>query len=312
MDERAAGRVLVVDSDESSRRRLELLLIEAGFVVITADSSAKCLEVAQSAAPEVILLDIDLPGVGGLETCRHLKSRRETDDIPVMFMAAGDRDEQTTVEVIEAGASDFVSKTGSRPLLRARLEARVAGYRAQVRLKRVSMIDELTGLASRGCFLDSLRREVSSASRRLEVVCFLLADVDHFGKFNDKYGHAEGDRILQTVADVLRESVRDSDLLGRIGSDEFGVLLGATSPAGAESAAEKIRASVERALTQPTVSIGVSIMDAPVRVARELAAIDHRVEGLVADAHSAMSAAKRGGRNQVSVSWGPSPQMPRK
>lgn len=300
MDDRAAARVLVVDADASSRRRLELRLIETGFVVICCDSSASCLDMAASAAPEVILLDIDLPGVGGIDTCRQLKSRRDTSDIPIMFMAEGERDEATTVEVLEAGASDFVAKFGSKPLLRARLEARVAGHRARLRLRRVSMIDELTGLSSRSYFMESLRREVSSACRRLDALCFLLVDVDHFRKYNDKYGQKEGDRILQDVADILRESVRDSDLIGRIGSDELGVLLSATSVDGAEHAAEKIRAAIEHKLTQPTVSVAVSAMRAPESKPTDHSEIEQRFERLLAEADVAMSAAKRD-RNKVSV-----------
>ena len=188
----------------------------------------------------------------------------------------------------------------SPPILVARVSCQIAISRAYALLSRQAMTDELTGVYSRRYVFESMRRILKLASRSSTCVGCLMADVDHFKKINDTHGHLEGDRILRTVADTITANVRETDLVGRYGGEEFIILLPHTTLVGAITTGEKIRAAIASQCAPVTISIGVAAHcvdggDATI----EDAELEGLVNSLVRDADRGVYAAKAAGRNRV-------------
>jgi len=275
---------------------------EDNFDVRTFAGGEECLAKAADFDPDVILLDINMPGMDGIETCRRLKEMPELQAVPVVFITGQRDDDPTTVEALEAGGNDFMSKDASQPIVIARLNCQITISRTQRQLRRLAMTDELTGLFSRRFLFDSLRRTVKAASRAHpgSVGC-LLADLDHFKTINDVQGHMAGDAVLRSCAEVIRSSTRESDIVGRFGGEEFIAILPDTNLEGSMFVAEKIRAAVEKSCST-TVSIGVSVLE-PVQgeELRRDTVLEESLRMIIHRADTAMYASKRGGRNRVTA-----------
>ena len=296
------GRVLVVDDRMENRELLLQELEEEGFEVRTAASGQQCLEIAETWGPEVILLDINMPGMDGIETCKRLKSRPETSASSVLFVTALRTDDDTAVRALAAGGNDFLPKPYSPPILLARVQCQLEISRAHARLRTMAMIDELTGVFSRRFLFDSLRKAVKGSSRRQSTgVACLVADVDHFKRVNDRLGHIEGDRVLRLVAQTIKDTTRETDVVARFGGEEFVVVLSHTDRSGAIVVAEKIRSAVSARCTPVTISVGVaSLASTPPEEGRE-GLLDRAVEDLLRRADDALLGAKALGRNRVEV-----------
>ena len=300
--ERPRGRVVVVDDDAAQRRLLAMRLEDEGFEVRVFVTGEECLARAADFDPDVILLDINMPGLDGIETCRRLKQLPELHAVPVVFITGQRDDDPTTVEALHAGGNDFMSKDASQPVMLARLSCQITINRAQRQLRKIAMTDELTGLFSRRFLFDSLRRTVKCATRAKQaVIACLLCDLDHFKAINDKQGHIAGDEVLRRTAEVIRSCTRESDVVGRFGGEEFVVLLPDTDTDGAIVVAEKIRAAVE-ANGATTISIGVALLEpVPGDVLRQEAMLEELVRMILHRADTAMYASKHGGRNRVTL-----------
>jgi diguanylate cyclase (GGDEF)-like protein len=297
------GRVLVVDDHEAQRELLSIELEDHGFDVIDAASGRECLEIIErDPTIDVILLDIEMPGMSGVEVCRKLKSEPDTADIPILFVTGWRDDDPMIVEALSAGGNDFVSKDTATPVLAARLVTQVSIRRSQRRIEEMAMRDALTGLFSRRFFFDAVRRAIKSETRseRPGLGC-LMVDIDHFKRLNDTKGHLAGDEALKAVASLLQSGVRETDIIARFGGEEFVALLPHTGREGAEQVGEKLRASVERD-TECTVSVGVAWQE---RVTPEglgsAPQIDELVQRLIARADQSLYRAKETGRNRVCV-----------
>ncbi len=297
---RSRGRVLIVDDDDVSRDRLVSQLEEDGFEVITAADGHACLEIASAEQPDVVMLDIHMPAMDGIETCRKLKHSMETAGIPVLFVTDVQEDDALVSEALQAGGNDFLWKGASRTILDARLRSQVAIARSQAKLRMLAMTDELTGVFSRRYLYQSLRRAVKSSTRRgPSGLGVLLIDVDHFKHINDAHGHIAGDRQLKRIARTIDETTRETDVVARFGGEEFVVVVPDTDEDGVRRVAEKIRAEVERRCPS-TISIGGAYAQ-PSALERAHTADD--VEALVArllrEADAAMQRAKALGRNRA-------------
>ena len=294
------GRVLVVDDVAANRELLRQDLEEEGFEVTAVPSGPACLAAARAHPPEVILLDIQMAGMDGIETCRQLKADPATQHIPVLFVTAARADDATVLAALRAGGNDFLTKPYSPPILVARVTCQIAISRAYALLSRQAMTDELTGVYSRRHVFESMRRVIKLASRSSGCVGCLMADVDHFKAINDTHGHLEGDRILRKVAGTISASVRETDLVGRYGGEEFIVLLPHTDLAGASTAGEKIRAAIASQCAPVTISIGVAaycVLGVDTMI--DDAELEGLVNGLIRDADRGVYAAKAAGRNLV-------------
>jgi diguanylate cyclase (GGDEF)-like protein len=258
-------RILIVDDEHFNLNALHGLLRDEHQVMVATDG-AKGLAAALQTPPDLILLDISMPGMDGFEVCQRLKADPVTASIPVLFItASGDVDHEA--RAFELGASDFIAKPFHSVVVHARVRAHVRLKLQADALARLAFVDGLTGVANRRSLDERLQSEWLRAVRAASPLSALLLDIDFFKLFNDRYGHAAGDGCLRQVASILSGHTRKAgDLLARYGGEEFAVLLPSTPHAGALALAEQLRRSVDEAnmehaassLGHVTVSIGAS------------------------------------------------------
>ncbi|HVO30816.1 MAG TPA: diguanylate cyclase, partial [bacterium] len=303
--EARGGTVLVVDDVEDVRELVKIHLEAKGYSAVTAESGDEGIALARKHQPSCIVLDIEMPGRDGLETCRLLKADAMTRHIPVLFLTGHADDEKLAVLALAAGGNDFVQKPYAPSILLARVNSQVAIHEAQTRLMKAVMTDELTGVFSRRFLYESMRQQLKALHRAgPPSVAVLLVDVDHFKNVNDTLGHLEGDIALRNVAATLRRHVRGSDVVARFGGEEFVVVLPATRIQGAEHVAEKLRGAVEtetRSARAPlTISIGVAAREIETSTDPESDAREQEVmDSLIREADEALYKAKAAGRNRV-------------
>lgn len=296
-------RVLVVDDDPLSRRILEQVLVSAGYEVDTAGDGQEALGKVRGHRPDVVVTDWQMPVMDGLSLCRILKSTDETRFTHVLMLSARGETE-AKVTGLETGADDYLVKPVEPVELQARVKVGLRLQRALLELaakneilEKLALTDPLTGLANRRAFLQALEAEISRVERHGRPASLLFLDLDHFKKVNDTHGHAVGDEVLAAFSQVLRRGSRRGDLAGRIGGEEFAVLLPATGLAPGTLVAERIRRSTEarplgRTAPSPvTVSVGVA--------STEGGATPGEAGDLLRRADEALYRAKSEGRNRV-------------
>jgi len=297
----APANVLVVEDSALIRELVAIYLGGEGMQLRYATCAREGLSSAYEQTPDVILLDIELPDMSGLNVCRELKQDVRTASVPVLFLT-GTEDNVVKATAFELGAIDYVTKPFDKIELRARVRSALRVKRYQDLLTTRAQIDGLTGLWNRAFFDVRLREEIASARRHHRALSIALLDVDHFKKVNDNYGHPFGDYVLQRVAGALVGTLRTGDVACRYGGEELVVILRDTSMADATVAAERmLRVISELPLINRgqslhvTVSIGVTtISDAAVG-----GATPKHAELLIEAADSALYRAKREGRARV-------------
>ena len=267
-----------------------------------ATSGLQGLKLVRQQAPDLILLDVMMPGMDGYQVQQQLQADPTTRDIPVIFVTA-QNDSASETRALAAGAVDFIHKPINPPVVRARvrlqLELRQRVVELQQALQRVEFLsrhDPLTGLPNRAWFRERFGQSLALARRQGNQLALMLLDLDKFKPVNDAHGHAAGDALLQQAAQRMRACVRATDTVGRIGGDEFVLLLqDVESAAAACQVAEKIRHS----LNQPFMVEGRSLsISATIGLALYP---DHGADAgeLARHADIAMYQAKENGRNQV-------------
>ena len=263
------GQILVVD-DEPTNIEILLDIFEDDYDIIAAVDGVQALELAQNERPDLILLDVMMPGMNGYEVCAHLKQEPNTADIPVIFIT-GLGEEQAETQGLDAGAVDYVTKPINPKIVRRRVSNHIELKKARDLLAQLAVTDGLTGLANRRCFdqvIDLEKRRLRRGSGG--CLSLIMLDVDYFKKFNDTYGHVAGDNCLRAVGETIKTTVnRAADLAARYGGEEFACILPATPLAGAIDLAERIRKGVadlniphEASSSAPfvTISLGVAMV----------------------------------------------------
>uniref|UniRef100_UPI0035AE7A31 diguanylate cyclase n=1 Tax=Hylemonella sp. TaxID=2066020 RepID=UPI0035AE7A31 len=235
--------------------------------ILMATSGEQALRISAEQQPDLVLLDIEMPGMNGIETCRQLKGSEITREIPVIFVTASTEPEQET-QGLEVGAVDFIAKPVNPPVLRARVRTHLLLKQQSDLLRGMAYRDGLTGIYNRRYFDEQLEREWARARRARTEIALLLVDVDDFKAYNDHYGHQAGDRCLKEIGAVLKGSVkRSTDIVARYGGEEFICLLPDTSYEQAQALASRLEQAVrERAIPHQTsraapvvtVSIGLA------------------------------------------------------
>jgi diguanylate cyclase (GGDEF)-like protein len=243
-DERS--RLLVVDD-----QRVNILALFQAFQtdhkVQMATSGEQALSMCRSQPPDLVLLDVVMPGMDGFEVCRRLKADEATKDIPVIFVT-GHNDEEAETRGLDAGAVDFISKPINPKIVRARVKTHLTMKRQSDLLRQWVYIDGLTGVCNRRYFDEHLKSEWDRSARLGAPLSVALVDVDLFKRYNDHYGHQAGDECLRRVAAVMKGCLRrPTDMVARYGGEEFGLLLPDTDAAGALHLAGQIRAGLQRA-----------------------------------------------------------------
>ncbi len=285
--------VLIVDDTPANLRVLAEAL-QPEYDVLVARDGPTALDIAhKTPPPDVILLDVMMPGMDGYEVCRRLKADPRTQDIPVIFITAVDS-EQAEERGFSLGAVDYITKPLSLPVVRARVRAQAHLRRRTAMLARLALIDGLTGLANRRRFDEALALEWRRARRNGEPVSLLFVDIDRFKDINDTHGHGTGDDVLRCVARAVRSVAhRPGDLAARYGGDEFIVLLPGTDLAGAQRLAGELHTAV-MAAADSVIAEGFSVS---VGCAELPADRGDAPEDLVRLADAAMFEVKRARRN---------------
>lgn len=201
--------------------------------VLMATSGAKALMLCKEDPPDLVLLDVVMPKMDGHEVCARLKEDEATRNIPVIFVTSHtDADEET--KGLELGAVDFIAKPVNPAVVRARVRTHLTLKAQSDLLRQMVFIDGLTGVANRRCFDERLNTEWRRAARSALPLALLMLDVDHFKRFNDRYGHQAGDECLREVASAIKSGLRrPGDLVARYGGEEFVCILPGTDLDGA-------------------------------------------------------------------------------
>lgn len=303
--------ILIVDDQPSNLKVLMRLFEQHQYKILIAENGERAIQVAQQ-QPDLILLDVMMPGMDGFETCRRLKAEKITADIPLIFMTALDNLDDK-IEGFKAGAVDYITKPFQQSEVLARVNIHITLRKQQQKLKetqeilllqktlleQMSITDDLTQLHNRRYLSTILKREFHRSKRHhLQLSC-LMVDLDHFKKVNDIHGHDFGDVVLQQFAKILKNSIRDTDFIFRFGGEEFLLLLPQTDTAGACQTAEKIRKkTAEKTFESEQTSTGITVS---IGVASVLEHNPEQSHHLTTYADQALYEAKRLGRNQVVI-----------
>ncbi len=242
---RRRGRVLVVD-DQPVNLQLMAEVLREMCDVLVATSGARALEIAALGGVDLILLDVMMPEMDGIEVCARLRADPRTRDVPVIFVS-GRGEVQDETRGFEAGGVDYIIKPVSGPLVCARVRTHLDLKIARDSLERMALVDGLTGIPNRRRFDSVLPSEWRRAARSGHPLTLILLDVDHFKQFNDAWGHVQGDECLRAVAAVLAaECQRAPDLVARYGGEEFALVLPETTAGGARDVLRSLLKGIGR------------------------------------------------------------------
>lgn len=292
--------ILIVDDQPTNVQALANLL-KNDYRVQVANNGQKALDIARSDdAPDMMLLDIQMPGIDGYEVCRQLKNDPHTSKIRIIFVTGRDSvsDEEKGFKL---GAVDYISKPFYPVIVRARVRTHMSLKLKTDLLEQISMLDGLTGIPNRRYFDEQFTKESGRAVREKRPFSVIMMDIDHFKSYNDNYGHGAGDECLQRVARALAESLtRPADMIARYGGEEFVAILPDTDGAGAMEVAERLRGAVEALGVKHEYSSAAEVVTLSLGVAHLVPPADAQgVAGLLKRADEALYQAKESGRNRV-------------
>ena len=298
------ANILIVDDIDDNIEILKDLLTFDGYSVQTAKGGKEALERVQDSRPELILMDILMPGMNGFEICEHLKSEESTKDIPVIFVSSM-TDIGSKIQGFKVGGVDYINKPFHHAEILVRVNTHITLLRLRnhleeknVELERLANTDYLTNLYNRRRFFHVAEEEFEEAVRSGNPISITLIDLDYFKQVNDTHGHLVGDRVLVHIAQLIRSLCRVSDVAARYGGEEFIILHPSTNMQNALLVAERIRKGVE---TRPFLNAGEEI-----KVTLSAGIVDTqtckdcpRIDDILALADKALYRAKEAGRNRV-------------
>jgi diguanylate cyclase (GGDEF)-like protein len=295
--EQRPPRLLVVDDQPANIQAL-YQAFSADHQVLMATGGEQALKLAATKLPDLILLDVVMPGMDGHEVCRRLKAEPATRDIPVIFVTAHS-DEAAETQGLALGAVDFISKPVNPAIVRARVKTHLT-LKAQADLLRQWVyVDGLTGVRNRRGFDEQLAAEWGRSVREGSALSVVLLDVDFFKRYNDHYGHQAGDACLRAVAACLRQAVkRPADLVARYGGEEFACLLPGTPLDGALAFARQLGAAVEALALEHAQSTVSPVVTVSLGVCATDGNQPGTADALLRAADAQLYAAKAAGRNR--------------
>jgi diguanylate cyclase (GGDEF)-like protein len=288
-----APRILSVEDDPDHAAFIKAVLESAGYAVRICSEPARFEAEAIGFTPDLVLMDINLPGFSGYDLVRFLRQNEKYAAVPVVFLTAESR-EKSRIEMIRAGGDDHLVKPVAPALPLSTVAARIE--RAQF-LKSLLGRDGLTGLLNHTAFLEGARGALLRQTRTPgKGASFILIDLDHFKAVNDRHGHPVGDRVLAALGALLRRRLRGSDLVGRLGGEEFAVILEDLTEGEAERLMNRL---LEEFSVMPHSGAGGSVFHVTFS-----AGVAGFVNGMTVDAwrqaaDDALYAAKSAGRHRV-------------
>jgi diguanylate cyclase (GGDEF)-like protein len=288
-------RVLIVDDDADLAAHYRLALMSAGIEADVLSQPDAIIEKISAFRPELVLMDMHMPVYSGADLAGVIRQFDKWDSLPIVYLSA-ETDLDKQIEAMDRGADDFLTKPISDAQLIAAVHVRIERAR---HLERQISKDSLTGLLKHASIKEAVEAEVMRAQRSGKPASVAMLDIDHFKLVNDTYGHAVGDVVISSVAVLLRQRLRQSDIVGRYGGEEFVAVLPECDTKIAHQLLDDLRQrfaavrfSHEGKEFTCALSVGLACSDQyPLS----------NGEGLLVAADEALYAAKRGGRNQVRV-----------
>lgn len=297
--------MLIADDQVAARENTARALRDTGYRVIMAVDGQEAVDKATAEKPDLVILDVVMPRLGGLDACRAIKKNadREGEFIPVMFLSSRG-DPSVRIEGLRAGAQDFLTKPFDLEELRARIEALLRIKRIVDEARRVrtefdesALHDRLTGLYNQRYLTQRLDEEFQRAQRYNEPLSVLALDLDEFEKVNGRFGRGVGDRLLAECARSLSRACRQVDVVTRAGGDEFVIVLPSTYFGGSLMMAERLWRDVKNTVVEEgasRVTCEVSVGGACFPTRDVMGAKD-----LLRFAHAALARAKAEGRGKI-------------
>lgn len=293
------GRVMIVDDDSELLEHYRLILTSGGLQVRALDDPSRLLSELADFRPDILLMDVQMGHYDGPVLARMLRFQAEWLSLPIIFFSA-EEDRDLQLDVLARGGDDFVTKPVSDEfLLRT---ARIRCYRAR-QLDKLVSLDSLTGLLKHALAKTELSREYARCSRTGHDSVVAMLDLDHFKRINDTYGHGTGDMVIKALSNLLRHRLRNTDIIGRYGGEEFVIVLPECSLEKAVEVLEALSQDFARLLFNGgneefsvTFSAGVAL----------LTDYDSGEQAIEA-ADRALYQRKRAGRNGVTVATGDQP-----
>ncbi len=333
INELPKGNILVVDDRPDNLRVLSTMLSKQGYHVRKALNGEMALTACEATPPDLILLDINMPGMDGYEVCLRLKASEKTREVPVIFLSVLD-DVWDKVKAFRVGGVDYITKPFHVEEVAIRVEnqltvqrlkldlqeknrllenqnallieenekrrrAETALQQANEKLQELVVMDSLTEVANRRHFDDRLQQEWQRCAREQLSLSLILCDIDYFKFYNDTYGHLAGDACLKQVAGAITRAVkRPADLVARYGGEEFAAILPNTDFQGAVYVAQRIQQEVLRLQIVHASSCGNKYITLSQGIASTVPSYKLSPDVLIADADKALYEAKQQGRNR--------------
>ena len=307
-------KILVVDDSKAIRQIVAECIKTLGHSVENAENGEQCLEFLQHNEVDLILMDVEMPGINGLDATKAIRDAKKSDWFPIIFLTSHTDDESFTSGIL-AGGDAYIAK----PLNPLRLQLTIIAMEriyvmrqklqqaqlelesANRKLEHLSYHDQLTGLANRRHYDDTLESQFGLAKRNKSPLSLIICDIDYFKLYNDAYGHQQGDHCLMQVAELIKNNTqRPTDLACRYGGEEFTVILPDTNLVGARAVAEKLRQqifasniphSASKVANCVSLSLGVTTYSGQYKAATEVTKF----------ADAALYKAKEAGRNCVEI-----------
>ncbi len=299
-------RVLLAEDSRVIRKMLAAKLVTWGYQVVEAEDGLEAWSILQSPdSPHLVLLDWMMPGMDGIDVCQKMRASREG-PYRYIIMLTGKGESKDIVAGLNAGADDYLTKPVAQEELRVRLRAgkRILGLQeelliVQEQLRYQATHDGLTRLYNRSAILEVCQREFARVSREKRPVSLVLADIDHFKRINDTFGHGAGDIVLKEVSSLLRQSIRVYDSLGRYGGEEFLFVLPGCGPDEARIQTERVR----RLLAETRITVGETTLTVTMSlgIASYWGDGPANLETVIEAADEALYRAKDSGRNRIVV-----------
>ena len=284
-------RILLLDDQASVGIFYKTLLEDEDVEVLAISQADSIMTELESFHPDVFLLDMHMPNVSGLEVARLLRQQAKYDYVPIVFLTA-DENISTKLEVLECGADDVIPKNTPPPIIVQQVNSRI--QRGQ-EIRYLASRDSLTGVLNHGQIMDAAAHSLRLASRQQKPTVVVMIDLDHFKGVNDKYGHGGGDKVLISLGQLLLQSVRDTDYVGRYGGEEFMVVFSDAEPSVIESKMNNILTAFLQ------INYTVDEQSFHCSFSAGLASSTHRdkLSELISSADAALYKAKDAGRSQV-------------
>lgn len=299
------AKILIIDDSKLIVEFGKSILSKEGHEVSYAPDGYKALEIVSEEKPDLILLDVVMPGIDGYEVCRRLKAEEKTHDIPVIMLTSKGETEDK-IKGLNIGAVDYVTKPFDAGELVARVNTQLRVKELHEALQEKNRLlqelankDGLTNLYNHRYLQEQLLKEINRAKRYGQTISFVLLDIDHFKHFNDTYGHQTGDVILKTLGSILNKTIRENDVAARYGGEEFAIILLHTEFKTARETTERLREVIE------LYNFKVGDKHLHITVSLGIACFPHKdietARDLIECADKALYSAKKAGRNRVEV-----------